>query len=280
MVALCSEERLIQSHKAGGYCLHPFTQRRSSGFENWLDATALGLIFLASLFLTQELRASLEQQCAQSNQLCVVLKHEQTAKDNLRQELQIEASRCEALLAQERGHMSELQRSLEAERDRARELSEALQHERILTERLSRRPQERPAHQALLQKLRAQEEHVRELEVALEAAQRRALEAEAHVHREEVEREQEVSAAPKTPPETLPGTRERPARGRGRVEQDACEDVRTGAELRPSRADTQPWSRWQRDKETLVSVPVLAPDCPSAWSLQPGGKWRDRKSVV
>ena len=50
MVALCSEERLIQSHKAGGYCLHPFTQRRSSGFKNWLDAIALGLIFLASLF--------------------------------------------------------------------------------------------------------------------------------------------------------------------------------------------------------------------------------------
>ncbi|XP_069423024.1 pericentrin isoform X20 [Ovis canadensis] len=139
----------------------------------------------------EELRASLEQQCAQSNQLCVVLKHEQTAKDNLRQELQIEASRCEALLAQERGHMSELQRSLEAERDRARELSEALQHERVLTERLSRRPQERPPHQALLQKLRAREEHVRELEVALEAAQRHALEAEARVHREEVEREQE-----------------------------------------------------------------------------------------
>ncbi|KAL1288629.1 PCNT [Ovibos moschatus] len=199
----------------------------------------------------EELRASLEQQCAQSNQLCVVLKHEQTAKDNLRQELQIEASRCEALLAQERGHMSELQRSLEAERDRARELSEALQHERVLTERLSRRPQERPPHQALLQKLRAQEEHVRELEVALEAAQRRALEAEACVHREEVEREQEVSAAPKTPPETLPGTRERPAWGQGQVEQDACKDARTGAELRPSRADTQPWSRWQRDKETL-----------------------------
>ncbi|XP_065798217.1 pericentrin isoform X2 [Muntiacus reevesi] len=199
----------------------------------------------------EELRASLEQQCAQSNQLCVVLKHEQTAKDNLRQELQIETSRCEALLAQERGHMSELQRSLEAERDRTRELSEALQHERVLTERLSRRPQEKPAHQALLQKLRAQEERVHELEVALEAAQRRVLEAEAHVHREEVEREQEVSAAPKTPPETLPGTRERPARGRGQIEQDTCEDSRTGAELRPSRADLQSWSRWQRDKETL-----------------------------
>ncbi|XP_055271726.1 pericentrin isoform X5 [Moschus berezovskii] len=199
----------------------------------------------------EELRASLEQQCAQSNQLCVVLKHEQTAKDNLRQELQIETSRCEALLAQERGHMAELQRSLEAERDRARDLTEALQHERVLTERLSRRPQEKPAHQALLQKLRAQEEHVHELEVALEAAQRRALEAEARVHPEEVEREQEVSAVPKRPPETLPGMRERPARGQGQVEQDACEDTRTGAELRPNRADAQPWSRWQRDKETL-----------------------------
>ncbi|XP_059777750.1 pericentrin isoform X1 [Balaenoptera ricei] len=139
----------------------------------------------------EELRASLEKQCAQSNQLCVALKHEQTAKDNLRKELQIEASRCEALLAQERGHLSELQRSLEAEQGRSRELSEALQHERLLTERLSRRPQHKQAHPALLQKLRGCEARVLELEVALEAAQQRALEAEAHVHRQEVEREQE-----------------------------------------------------------------------------------------
>nr|XP_058921534.1 pericentrin isoform X10 [Kogia breviceps] len=141
----------------------------------------------------EELRASLEKQRAQSNQLCVALKHEQTAKDNLRKELQIEASRCEALLAQERGHLSELQRSLEAEQGRSRELSEALQHERLLTERLSRRPQDKQAHPALLQKLRGREARVLELEVALEAAQQRALEAEAHVHRQEVEREQERS---------------------------------------------------------------------------------------
>ncbi|XP_057402114.1 pericentrin isoform X7 [Balaenoptera acutorostrata] len=141
----------------------------------------------------EELRASLEKQCAQSNQLCVALKHEQTAKDNLRKELQIEASRCEALLAQERGHLSELQRSLEAEQGRSRELSEALQHERLLTERLSRRPQHKQAHPALLQKLRGCEARVLELEVALEAARQRALEAEAHVPRQEVEREQERS---------------------------------------------------------------------------------------
>ncbi|XP_066891403.1 pericentrin isoform X4 [Kogia breviceps] len=184
----------------------------------------------------EELRASLEKQRAQSNQLCVALKHEQTAKDNLRKELQIEASRCEALLAQERGHLSELQRSLEAEQGRSRELSEALQHERLLTERLSRRPQDKQAHPALLQKLRGREARVLELEVALEAAQQRALEAEAHVHRQEVEREQEVRAAPRPPVET-------PPRARERLEQPGREDA--------SRADTEKWSRRQRDKEML-----------------------------
>nr|XP_058921532.1 pericentrin isoform X8 [Kogia breviceps] len=186
----------------------------------------------------EELRASLEKQRAQSNQLCVALKHEQTAKDNLRKELQIEASRCEALLAQERGHLSELQRSLEAEQGRSRELSEALQHERLLTERLSRRPQDKQAHPALLQKLRGREARVLELEVALEAAQQRALEAEAHVHRQEVEREQEVRAAPRPPVET-------PPRARERLEQPGREDA--------SRADTEKWSRRQRDKEMLRS---------------------------
>ncbi|XP_061049741.1 pericentrin isoform X3 [Eubalaena glacialis] len=192
----------------------------------------------------EELRASLEKQCAQSNQLCVALKHEQTAKDNLRKELQIEASRCEALLAQERGHLSELQRSLEAEQGRSRELSEALRHERLLTERLSRRPQDKQAHPALLQKLRGCEARVLELEVALEAARQRALEAEAHVHRQEVEREQEVSAAPRPPVET-------PPRARERLEQPGREDARMAAQPRPSQADAEEWSRWQRDKETL-----------------------------
>nr|XP_031317003.1 pericentrin isoform X3 [Camelus dromedarius] len=201
----------------------------------------------------EELRTSLEKQFAHSNQLCVALEHEQTAKDNLRKELQIETSRCEALLAQERGHLSELQRSLEAEQGRARELSEALHHERLLTERLSRRAQEKQAHQALLQKLKSQGARVRELEVALDTARRRAQEAE---------REQEVSAVPRPTVEalqTLERERERPARGQaeleqphaGRAEQEGRKAARTGAELRPSRADAHKWRRWQRDKETL-----------------------------
>ncbi|XP_029796446.1 pericentrin [Suricata suricatta] len=72
----------------------------------------------------EELRLSLEKQHAQSNRLCVALKHEQTAKDNLQKELRIEASRCEALLAQERGRLCELRRSLEAEKGRSLELRE------------------------------------------------------------------------------------------------------------------------------------------------------------
>ncbi|XP_047654521.1 pericentrin isoform X3 [Phacochoerus africanus] len=210
----------------------------------------------------EELRASLEKQQAQSNQLCVALKHEQTAKDNLRKELQIEASRCEALLAQERSHLSELQRSLEAEQGRSRELAEALHHERRLTERLSRRTQEKQVHEALLQKLKGQEARVLELEAALQTALQRALEAEARPCREEVKREQEVSAAPRPPveaPQTLARRRERPARAQAEVEQPraaqaeqaACKDTRPGAEPRPSRMDADKWRRWQRDKEML-----------------------------
>lgn len=223
----------------------------------------------------------MEKQQAQSNQLCVALKHEQTAKDNLRKELQIEASRCEALLAQERSHLSELQRSLEAEQGRSRELAEALHHERRLTERLSRRTQEKQVHEALLQKLKGQEARVLELEAALQTALQRALEAEARPCREEVKREQEVSAAPRPPveaPQTLARRRERPARAQAEVEQPraaqaeqaACKDTRPGAELRPSRTDADEWRRWQRDKEMLVSPP--RPRLSLVWSRQLGSK--------
>lgn len=211
----------------------------------------------------QELRASLEKQCAQSNQLCVALKHEQTAKDNLRKELQIEASRCEALLAQERGRLSELQRSLEAEQGRSRELSEALQHERLLTERLSRRPQDKQAQPALLQKLRGCEARVLELEVALETARQRALEAEAHVHRQDVEREQEVSAAPRPPVET-------PPRAWGSLEQPGRQDG-SAAEAEPSgHGEVEQVADRQGDvgEPATAGGPVLAPGCPLVWSVR------------
>ncbi|KAM9693558.1 pericentrin-like [Trichechus inunguis] len=145
----------------------------------------------------EELRASLGKQYAQNNRLCVALKHEQTAKDNLQKELQIECSRCEALLAQERSKLAELQKSMEVEQGRSRELSEALAHERLLTEQLSQRVQEAALPQALLQKLGTEQARVAELQALLERVQQQAtcaqqrLEAEVQMRSQELKRERE-----------------------------------------------------------------------------------------
>lgn len=142
----------------------------------------------------EELKMSLEKQRAQNNQLCVALKHERAAKDNLQKELQIESSRCEALLAQEKGQLYELQKSLEAERSRSLELSEALQHERLLTEQLSRNAQEACARQeaqvqhALLRKLKAEKARALELEGMLDKVQRQAAQAQKQLESQAQER--------------------------------------------------------------------------------------------
>ncbi|XP_013361238.1 PREDICTED: pericentrin isoform X2 [Chinchilla lanigera] len=136
----------------------------------------------------EELKVSLEKQFAQNNQLCVALKHERTVRGNLQQELQIEQSRCEALLAQERGRLSELQRSLEAEKSHALELSEALQHERLLTEQLSRGAQQPQAHHALLRKLKAEKARVLELQATLQVTQQQALQAQQQLEAQVQER--------------------------------------------------------------------------------------------
>ncbi|XP_058379308.1 pericentrin isoform X4 [Diceros bicornis minor] len=229
----------------------------------------------------EELRISLEKQYAQSNRLCVALKHEQTAKDNLQKELQIESSRCEALLAQERSQLSELQKSLEAEKGRSLELSEALHRERLLTEQLSRRTREACAHQetrvhrALLRKLKDEKSRGGELQATLEKVQQQAvrsqrqLEAEVQKRCEELKKEKEVSATLKSTVEALqtPKPELRPYLERegeqpawlqteleqlhtGLAEQEGHEDTRR-AETRQSRADVEKWKKWQRDKEKL-----------------------------
>ncbi|KAK2509725.1 hypothetical protein MC885_020991, partial [Smutsia gigantea] len=143
----------------------------------------------------EELRMSLEKEYAQSKRLCVALEHEQTAKDNLQKELQIEYSRCEALLARERNQLSELQRSLAAEKGRSLELSEALHHERLLTEQLSRRTQEVRAHleasapHSLGREPKGEKARAEGLRAALEAARQR--EAQAQRRCEELQREKE-----------------------------------------------------------------------------------------
>ena len=229
--------------------------------------------------LIQELRLSLEKQHAQSNRLCVALKHEQTAKDNLQKELRIEASRCEALLAQERSQLSELRRSLEAEKDRSLELATALRHERLLTEQLSSRAQEAPAHRALLRKLKEEKSRAAELQARLEQVQRQLV-ADVQKQRAEIEREKEVRGTQTSAVE--PARAREPTEGESSSQQQAGlkrsqarlaareghKDARRRAETRPGRADVE--KRQARDKERLVRAPPTA----SAPSSQPGGRER------
>ncbi|KAM6224064.1 pericentrin [Rhynchocyon petersi] len=227
----------------------------------------------------EELRASLEKQYAQNNRLRVALKQEQTAKDNLQKELQIECSRCEALLAQERSKLAELQKSMEVEQGRSRELSEALAHERVLTEQLSQRAQEASLPQALLQKLGMEQARVAELQALLDRVQQQAvharqqLETEVQLLSEELKREKEVSSSLEATVEALVQDlkqelrfsleeREKPAQLQAELEQsqerlreqDARKERmrrRRRAEPRQSHADTEKWKKWQRDKERL-----------------------------
>lgn len=222
----------------------------------------------------QELKASLDKQFARSNRLCVALKHEQAAKDNLQKELRIESSRCEALLAQERGRLSELQQSLEAERSRAQELTEALHHERLLTEQLSCRAQEvcalqeTQAQQVLLRKLEEEQARVQELQTTLQKAQQQAmrtqqrLEAEAQRRYTELQKEKEVSAVLRAAVEAPQAQHPEPGGSvqgtQADVEQlhrrwrewQGRRPPRSRAQLSP--ADKDKWQQWQKDKEKLV----------------------------
>ncbi|XP_059099802.1 pericentrin isoform X2 [Peromyscus eremicus] len=194
----------------------------------------------------EELKMSLEKQRAQNNQLCVALKHERAAKDNLQKELQIESSRCEALLAQEKGQLCELQKSLEAERSRSLELSEALQHERLLTEQLSRNAQEACARQetqvqhALLRKLKAEKARALELETMLEKVQKQAAHIQQQLESQAQERCVELRKEKEAELEQL-STRVK--------EQEGLKDARR-MERRSSRADVEK-KKLQKDKEKL-----------------------------
>ncbi|KAM6162809.1 LOW QUALITY PROTEIN: pericentrin-like [Erethizon dorsatum] len=222
----------------------------------------------------EELKVSLEKQFAQNNQLCVALKHERTVRDNLQQELQIEQSRCEALLAQERGRLSELQRSLEAEKNHALELLEALQHERLLTEQLSRGAQQPQAHHAMLRKLKAEKARVLGLQATLQVAQQQALQAQQQLEVQvqercaELGREKEVSATLRLAVNTL-WTHKQELRcflERGGVksawlqaELEELNPVKAQEGQKYSRRRTEPrlsqvnlkGKEWQRDKEKL-----------------------------
>ncbi|XP_056352180.1 pericentrin isoform X3 [Oenanthe melanoleuca] len=157
----------------------------------------------------EELQAALDVQSVQNCQLAVSLEHERTVADNLRQELQIEHSRCEALLSQEQSKLRELQKNLDAEKSRSSELLDSLNHERVLTEQLSVRVKEGACQhreslleQAFVRELQAQleEERARTMELAAviekmhqkAMVSKRQLEAEVQMCCEETQKEREV----------------------------------------------------------------------------------------
>ncbi|XP_039612287.1 pericentrin [Polypterus senegalus] len=79
---------------------------------------------------TQEvLRTSLEDRNIQNTQLRAALEQERVISSNLRKELQIEQSRCEALISQERNKFAEAQQLLQIEKTRSYELSDAVKRE-------------------------------------------------------------------------------------------------------------------------------------------------------
>uniref|UniRef100_U3KFT9 Pericentrin n=1 Tax=Ficedula albicollis TaxID=59894 RepID=U3KFT9_FICAL len=158
----------------------------------------------------EELQAALDVQSVQNCQLAVSLEHERTVADNLRKELQIEHSRCEALLSQEQSKLRELQKNLDAERSRSSELLDSLNHERVLTEQLSVRVKEGACQhreslleKAFVRELQAQleEERARTMELAAviekmhqkAMVSKRQLEAEVQMCCEETQKEREVS---------------------------------------------------------------------------------------
>ncbi|XP_063256253.1 pericentrin isoform X3 [Prinia subflava] len=159
----------------------------------------------------EELQAALDAQAVRSRQLAVSLEHQRTVADNLRKELQIEHSRCEALLSQEHTKLRELQRNLDAERSHSLELLDSLNHERVLTEQLSLRVKEGAPcqhresllEQAFVRELQAQleEERARTMELAAviekmhqkAVLSKRQLQAEVQMCCEETQKEREVS---------------------------------------------------------------------------------------
>lgn len=238
----------------------------------------------------------MELQSVQNSQLAVSLEHEQTINNNLRKELQIEHSRCEALLSQEQAKLLELQRSLDAEKNRSLELLNSLNHERVLTEQLSTRVKEGAScqhresllEQSFVRELQAQLEEERSRTKDLAAliekmhqkaiCSKRQLEAELQMCCEETQREREVSDKLRATLESLQGQKqevilsleaqkEREAKLKAdqkqlqslckmMEEQNKNKEERESERRQHQQAELEKQKDWQRDRERLVRMPV------------------------
>ncbi|XP_031414935.1 pericentrin isoform X2 [Clupea harengus] len=143
--------------------------------------------------MSQSLRSTIEEQSSRLAQLGAGLEQERAAVSNLRGELRIERSRCEALLAQER---QRTQQAVQEERGRANGLSEALarqshEHARRLEEEALRQEAATAHDRAFIAELRAQLQQERDRQEQLE--EQLAAATATHSHQRRVEEEQQTN---------------------------------------------------------------------------------------
>ncbi|XP_075685669.1 pericentrin isoform X2 [Rhinoderma darwinii] len=158
----------------------------------------------------QEASLSLEEHKMVNAKMSAALSQEQTFCSNLKKELEIEQSRCKALLAQEHGKLSEAARELEKEKQHSVSLSNALtlessvleQHRQQHARELAKKEEERQHEHKLVVTLHSQLEdervRARDLAAMMESTQqqgvhaKRQLESEVQACREEMQKEREA----------------------------------------------------------------------------------------
>ncbi|CAI9556637.1 unnamed protein product, partial [Staurois parvus] len=159
----------------------------------------------------QESFLSLEEHKKLNAKISAALLQEQTCASNLRKELEIEQSRCKALLAQEHKKLSETETELEKEKQYSLSLSSALNLERNVVEQLRQqqsqelcrqeeeRHQERKVVLTLQNQLEEERRSARGLGAMMEKTQKQAvdarsqLESEVQACREEMQKEREAT---------------------------------------------------------------------------------------
>ncbi|XP_073489796.1 pericentrin isoform X2 [Aquarana catesbeiana] len=144
----------------------------------------------------QESFLSLEEQKKLNAKISAALFQEQTCTSNLRKELEIEQSRCKALLAQEHKKLSEMQTELEKEKQYSFSLSSALTLERNVVEQLRQqqsqefcrqeeeRHQERKIVVTLQNQLEEERHSARDLAAMIEKTQKQAVDAKRQLESE------------------------------------------------------------------------------------------------
>ncbi|XP_071977619.1 pericentrin isoform X2 [Engystomops pustulosus] len=159
----------------------------------------------------QEASRSLEEEKKINAKISAALSQEQTFCSNVKKELEIEQSRCRALLAQEHGRLSEVAKELEKEKQHSVSLSNTLtlergvleqlrlQHARELSTKEEERQQEHKLVQMLQSELEIERKRARELAAMIEKTQQQAvhakrqLESDIQTCREELQKEREAA---------------------------------------------------------------------------------------